>query len=102
MYSGYAVFYNNVYTINASLFSLMRAKSITMKLDIISNITETIYSKPGYFGASNYVSAYAWFTLTRGDKSAKVIIHSVDAIKDGKQVVEWLRYDSKKISEIMQ
>ncbi len=102
MYSGYAVFYNNVYTINASLFSLMRAKSITMKLDIISNITETIYSKPGYFGASNYVSAYAWFTLTRGDKSVKVIIHSVDAIKDGKQVVEWLRYDSKKISEIMQ
>ena len=105
-YSEDAVFYDNADTINldqnTSLFTAFKAKGITMKLDSISNITETIYSKPGYFGATNYVYAYAWFTLTRGDKKVRVIIHSVDGIKDGKQVVEWLRYDSKKVSELMQ
>ncbi len=105
-YSEDAVFYDNADTTtldqNTSIFTAFRAKGITMKLDSVSNITETIYSKPGFFGASHFVYAYAWFTLTRGDKKARVIIHSVDGIKDGKQVVEWLRYDSKKIAEIMQ
>jgi hypothetical protein len=105
-YSEDAVFYDNADTItldqNVSLFTAFKAKGITMKLDSIPNITETIYNEPGYFGANHFVYAYAWFTLTRGDKSVRVIIHSVDGIKDGKQVVEWLRYDTKKINEIMQ
>ena len=105
-YSEDAVFYDNADTVtldqNVSLFTTFKAKGITMKLDSIPNITETIYNEPGYFGANHFVYAYAWFTLTRGDKSVRVIIHSVDGIKDGKQVVEWLRYDTKKINEIMQ
>lgn len=105
-YSEDAIFYDNADTItldqNVAMFANMKAKGITMKLDKIGEITETIYNKPGYFDADHFVYAYAWFTMTRGDKSVKVIIHSVDGIKDGKQVVEWLRYDTKKVSEIMQ
>ena len=79
----------------------MKAKGITMKLDKIVDIKEMVYDIPGNPEASHYVSAYTWFTFTRGDKSAKVIIHSVDKIKDGKQIAEFLRYDTKNINEIM-
>jgi hypothetical protein len=105
-YSEDAVFYDNADTTtldqNVSIFTAFKAKGITMKLDSIPNITETIYNEKGYFDCDHFVYAYAWFTLTRGDKSVRVIIHTVDGVKDGKQVVEWLRYDTKKINEIMQ
>jgi hypothetical protein len=104
-YSEDAVFYDNADTTtldqNVTLFTVMKAKGIKMKLDKIVDIKEMVYDNPNNEGIGHYVSAYAWFTLTRGDKSAKVIIHTVDEIKDGKQVVEWLRYDTKNINEIM-
>ena len=104
-YSEDAVFYDNADTTtlnqNVSIFTVMKAKGITMKLDKIVDIKEMVYDIPGNPEASHYVSAYTWFTFTRGDKSAKVIIHSVDKIKDGKQIAEFLRYDTKNINEIM-
>jgi len=105
-YSEDAVFYDNLDSTNLdkniSIFTVFKAKGVTMKLDKILDIKENIYPTPSYYGVSNFVSAYAVFTLTRGDKQTKVVIHSVDGIKEGKQVVEWLRYDTKNINEILQ
>jgi hypothetical protein len=103
-YSEDAVFYDNTDTLtldqNISIFSNMKAKGATMKLDEIVDIKEMIYPVKDK-DTLHYVSAYAWFTLTRGDKSTKVIIHSVDKIENGKQVKEFLRYDTKNITEIL-
>ena len=104
-YSKDAVFYDNLDTTtldqNMQMFTNFKAKGITMKLEKLYDINEMVYDKPGYFGASNYVSAYGLYSLTRGDKKIYTVIHSVDGIKDGKQVVEWLRYDTKDIIEIL-
>lgn len=104
-YSEDAVFYDNLDTTtldqNMQMFTNFKAKGITMKLEKLYDINEMVYDKPGYFGASNYVSAYGLYSLTRGDKKIYTVIHSVDGIKDGKQVVEWLRYDTKDIIEIL-
>lgn len=43
---------------------------------------------------------YTTFTYTRGDKTAKTVIFAVDAIKDGKQVEEWLVYDRTAYAEL--
>lgn len=103
-YSEDVVFYDNTDTLtldqNVSIFTNMKAKGATMKLDKIVDIKEMIYPVPDK-DTLHYVSAYAWFTLTRGDKSTKVIINSVDKIENGKQVKEWLRYDTKNINEIL-
>ncbi len=103
-YSEDAIFYDNADTIsldqNVSIFATMKAKGVTMKLDKIVDIKDMAYDIPGK-PTLHYVLAYTWFTLTRGDKSAKVIINSVDEIKDGKQVKEWLRYDTKSFVEIL-
>ncbi|MFM6947711.1 MAG: hypothetical protein ACKOWQ_01735 [Aquirufa sp.] len=104
-YSEDAVFYDNLDTTtldqNMQMFTNFKAKGITMKLEKLYDINEMVYDKPGYFGASNYVSAYGLYSLTRGDKKIYTVIHSIDGIKDGKQVVEWLRYDTKDIIEIL-
>ena len=103
-YAEDAVFYDNTDTLtldqNVSIFSNMKAKGATMKLDKIVDIKEMIYPVKDK-DTLHYVLAYAWFTLTRGDKSTKVIINSVDKIENGKQVKEWLRYDTKNITEIL-
>jgi hypothetical protein len=103
-YSEDAVFFDNTDTTtldqNVSMFTNMKAKGFTMKLDKIVDIKEMIYPVKDK-DTLHYVTAYAWFTFTRGDKSTKVIIHSVDKIENGKQVKEWLRYDTKNITEIM-
>jgi hypothetical protein len=105
-YSEDAVFYDNLDSMglnqNMAIMGALKAKGITMKLDKILDIHEEVTNEPSYYGASHFVYAYAVFTLTRGDKQQKVVIHTVDGIKDGKQVVEWLRYDTKGINEIMQ
>jgi hypothetical protein len=99
-----AVFYDNTDTLtldqNVAIFSNIKAKGATMKLDKIVDIKEMIYPVQDK-DTLHYVLAYAWFTLTRGDKSTKVIINSVDKIEHGKQVKEWLRYDTKNINEIL-
>lgn len=103
-YAEDVVFYDNTDTLtldqNLSIFTNMKAKGATMKLDTIVDIKEMVYPVPDK-DTLHFVLAYAWFTLTRGDKSTKVIINSVDKIENGKQVKEWLRYDSKNINEIL-
>lgn len=105
-YSEDAVFYDNLDSMglnqNIAIIGAMKAKGVTMKLDKMLDIHEEVTNEPSYYGVSHFVYAYAVFTLTRGDKQQKVVIHTVDGIKDGKQVVEWLRYDTKGINEIMQ
>jgi hypothetical protein len=39
--------------------------------------------------------------LKKGDKQLKLNMHSVDAIKDGLQVEEWLYYDTKGVEEFL-
>ena len=63
-------------------------------------IWETQNNKADEKGITNYVIAYQVITLTKGDKSLKTLIHSVDAIKDGKLAEEWLVYDRAAMAEM--
>jgi hypothetical protein len=40
------------------------------------------------------------FIFTRGEKKSEMVVFAVDAIRDGKQVEEWLHYDRGAFAEI--
>jgi len=104
-YSSDVVFHNNNdsanLTQNMAGIKAIFDKGIVMKLDGIGAMWETVYNKPNEKGIVSYVNSYQGFTFTKGSKSIKVIFSVVDAIKDGKQVEEWLFYDKSGIAELM-
>jgi hypothetical protein len=102
-YSSDVVFHDNLDSMgidgNMAMFKLFADKGIKIKLEV-GPVWENQFDKPDEKGISNFVMGYTTFTFTRGDKSTKTVIFSVDAIKDGKQVEEWLVYDRSAIAEI--
>ncbi len=84
---------------NMAMFKLFAEKGIKLQIEV-GPVWENQYDKPNRKGVSNYVMAYTTFTFTRGDKTTKTVIFSVDAIKDGIQVEEWLVYDKAAMAEI--
>ena len=84
---------------NMAMFKLFAEKGIKLQIEV-GPVWENQYDKPNSKGVSNYVMAYTTFTFTRGDKTTKTVIFSVDAIKDGIQVEEWLVYDKAAMAEI--
>ncbi|MEI6586419.1 MAG: hypothetical protein WCL56_10045 [Sediminibacterium sp.] len=104
-YSSNVVFHDNNdsqnLTQNMVGIKAMFDKGIVWKLNKFEAIWETVYKKANEKGVSNYVNSYSNFTLTKGGKSINVIFSVVDAIKDGKQVEEWLVYDKSGIAELM-
>ena len=102
-YTSDVIFHDNLDSMgidgNMAMFKLFAEKGIKVKIEL-GPIWENQFDKPNEKGVSNYVMAYTTFTFTRGDKSTKTVIFSVDAIKDGKQVEEWLIYDRAAIAEI--
>jgi hypothetical protein len=102
-YSPDVVFHDNLDSMgiegNMAMFKMFSEKGIKVKLEV-GPVWENQFDKPNEKGVSNFVMGYTTFIFTRGDKTAKTVIFSVDAIKDGKQVEEWLIYDKAAIAEI--
>ena len=84
---------------NMAMFKLFAEKGIKLNIEV-GPVWENQFDKPNKKGVTNFVMAYTTFTFTRGDKTTKTVIFSIDAIKDGIQVEEWLIYDKAAIAEI--
>jgi hypothetical protein len=84
---------------NMAMFKLFAEKGIKLNIEV-GPVWENQFDKPNKKGVTNFVMAYTTFTFTKGDKTTKTVIFSIDAIKDGIQVEEWLIYDKAAIAEI--
>jgi hypothetical protein len=102
-YSADAVFHDNLDSMgineNMMMFKAMADKGIKLKIEM-GPVWENQFDKPTKKGYTNYVMSKCKFIFTRGDKSTSTVIFAIDAIKDGKQVEEWLFYDKGAFAEI--
>ena len=85
---------------NMAAIQGLKSAGVTMKIDSGALYHEIVYKEPKG-NHTNYVTAYMLMTLTKGPKQIKLYMHAVDAIKDGKQVEEWLFYDTKAVAELL-
>ncbi len=103
-YAPDVVFHDNLDSMtldaNMAMFKAFADKGVTVKVEL-GPVWESQYDKANEKGITNYVSGYMTLILTKGDKTAKTFIHTVDAIKDGKLVEEWSLYDRAAMAEIM-
>ena len=102
-YSADAIFHDNLDSMgidgNMTIFKVLADKGIKVSIKV-GPVWENQFDKPNAKGYTNFVMGYTTFTYTRGDKTAKTVIFAVDAIKDGKQVEEWLVYDRTAFAEL--
>lgn len=101
-----AIFNDNMATMrladNVAIFKKAKALGVTIKVDRIGAIWESIMNKPNKNGVKNGVFSYATITWTRAGKSATVFVAQVDAFNaEGKIVEEWLTYDPTAINELL-
>ena len=104
IYSDTATIYDNMnkqtVSENMNMASVFKSKGITMKLEKINDIWETVSFKPDYRGITNYVNVYFNVSFIKGDQQSNVRINAVFAFKDGKIVHEWDTYDSAPVAEM--
>ena len=86
---------------NVSMVSTFKSSGITIKITSVAPIWELVNKKASPTGVTNYVISYQFADFTKGDKTVKVVMNSVDAFKDGKIVEEWNTYDTRKIAELL-
>ena len=82
-------------------WSQVFGSGVTVKLDSIPVIWESVRNKEDKMGIKNYVHGYVFATATRGGKKVGFISNFVYAFKDGKIVKEWDTYDSAPIVELL-
>lgn len=104
-YASDAVFHDNLDSMsldqNVSLINLFKSKGVVVKITSTAPIWELVNNKPSSTGVTNYVISYQFGEFTKGDKTVKVVMNTVDAFKDGKIVEEWITYDTRKIYELL-
>ena len=102
-YAPDVVFHDNLDSMgldaNMAMFKLFADKGVKVKVEF-GPIWETQNNKANEKGITTYVISYQTITLSKGEKSMKTLIHSVDAIKDGKLAEEWLVYDRAAMAEM--
>jgi len=103
-YSADAVIHENAAdeTVSQNMAAIQAVRDAGVKITIDSGAIyhEVVYSTPKG-GHTNYVFAYMVMTMAKGGKQLKINMHAVDAVKDGKQVEEWLFYDTKGVAELL-
>ncbi|RVU26488.1 hypothetical protein EOJ36_00385 [Sandaracinomonas limnophila] len=103
-YSADAVIHENAAdeTVSQNMAAIQAVRDAGVKITIDSGAIyhEVVYSTPKG-GHTNYVFAYMVMTMAKGGKQLKINMHAVDAIKEGKQVEEWLFYDTKGVAELL-
>ena len=104
-YAADAIFHDNLDSTtldqNINMFNSFKANGISIKVTSVGPIWELVNKKASPTGVTNYVISYQYADFSKGDKTVKVVINSVDAFKDGKIVEEWNTYDTRKIVELM-
>lgn len=105
-YAPDVVFHDNLDSMNIDqnikLISSFKENGVTVKITKTEPIWEAVNKKPSPKGVTNYVMSYQYADFTKGDKTVKVVMNTVDAFKDGKIVEEWITYDTRKIFELLQ
>jgi hypothetical protein len=101
-----AIFNDNMATMrladNVAIFKKAKDLGVTIKVNKIGAIWESVMNKPDKNGVKNGVFSFASVTWTRAGKSATVFITQVDAFnKEGKIVEEWLTYDASELKELL-
>lgn len=104
-YAPDAIFHDNLDSMNldqnVSLISSFKSKGVTVKIEDIYPIWEDVQNKPSEKGIKNYVISYQTALFTKGDKKVRVVMNTVDAMKDGKITEEWITYDTRGIYELL-
>jgi hypothetical protein len=104
IYADTAVIYDNMnkQTIfdNMKMGSTFKSKGITLKIEKIGDIWETISFKEDDRSFKNYVNVYFDASFIKGTQKSTVRINAVFAFKDGKIVREWDTYDSAPVVEM--
>lgn len=105
IYADSAAIYDNMnkQTIfdNMKMAALFKSKGITMKLEKINDIWETVSFKPDSRQFTDYVNVYFDASFTKGTQKNTIRVNAVFGFKDGKIVTEWDTYDSAPILELM-
>lgn len=105
IYADTTVIYDNMnkQTIydNMKMSAFFKSKGITMKLEKINAIWESVNFKADEIGVFNFVSLYADVSFTKETKKVIVRMNGVFAFKNGKIVREWDTYDSAPIMDLM-
>ena len=105
IYADSAAIYDNMtkQTIfdNMKMASALRSKGITMKLEKINDIWETVGFKPDQRGISSYVNVYFDASFIKGTQKLTTRINAVFAFKNGKIVTEWDTYDSAPMAALL-
>lgn len=104
-YAADAVFHDNLDSMtldqNVSLISSFKTNGVAVKITSTAPIWEIVNNVASPTGVTNYVISYQFGEFTKGDKTVKVVMNTVDAFKDGKIVEEWITYDTRKIYELL-
>jgi hypothetical protein len=105
IYADTAAIYDNMHkqTIfeNMKMAKFFKSKGVTMSLDKINAIWETVGNKPDDIGITNYVNVYFDASLSSATKKVTTRINAVFAFKNGKIVREWDTYDSAPFMELL-
>ena len=105
IYADSAAIYDNMtkQTIfdNMKMASALRSKGITMKLEKINDIWETISFKADNRDYSDYVNVYFDASFIKGTQKLTTRINAVFAFKNGKIVTEWDTYDSAPMAALL-
>lgn len=104
IYSDTAVIYDNMnkqtVSENMKMASVFKANGLTMKLEKINDIWETVNYQPDDRGLTNYVNVYFNVNFIKGSQQSNIRVNAVFAFKDGKIVREWDTYDSAPVAEM--
>jgi hypothetical protein len=86
---------------NMKMAAFFKSKGVTMKLEKINAIWETVGNKPDDIGITNYVNVYFDASLISATKKVTTRFNAVFAFKNGKIVREWDTYDSAPLMEVL-
>ena len=86
---------------NMKMASMFKSKGITLKIEKIGDIWETVSFKEDGRPFTNYVNVYFDASFIKGTQKSTVRINAVFAFKDGKIVREWDTYDSAPVVEML-
>ena len=105
LYSDTATIYDNrtkqTVVDNMKMASVFKSKGVTMKVESIGDIWETISFKPDSRDFTDYVNVYFDASFIKGTQKSTVRVNAVFALKDGKIVREWDTYDSAPVMEML-
>ncbi len=86
---------------NMKMASALKSKGITMKLEKINDIWETISFKADDRAFTDYVNVYFDASFSKGTQKLTTRINAVFAFKNGKIVTEWDTYDTAPLAELL-